>query len=86
MGENPEVAGVSLEEFDTEGIHIIRDPGFVANTERGRIPAAYTSAHKAVDAMLHQAREKGLAVMVTAEAAGVPAKQFLDNQEGQGAG
>ena len=78
-GKNPEVAGVSRGEFEkdvaalcqfvTEGIHIITDPRFVANPERGKIPAAYTSAHKAVDAMLRQAREKGLAVMVTVEAA-----------------
>ena len=79
VGENPEIAGVSLGEFEWDlatlslfvikGIHIITNPRFEGSTKRSKISAAYTSAHKAVDAMLHQAREKELAVMITAEAA-----------------
>ena len=69
----------SLCEFVTEGIHIITDPEFMANTERGEIPAAYTSAQKASDAMLHQAREMRLAVMVTAETTKASELHLLNN-------
>ena len=67
--DNPLVAGVSFEElerdvaslceFITEEIEIVTDPEFRVKTSREKIPAAYTSAHRAVDAMLHQARKKG---------------------------